>query len=165
MSLSLISKSNLASDKYSSADGVAPVQHDDKFGIVLVSQGSFATSLHEGVEHVLGPQSNFVSLAFDQDIVFEDAISQVKQGIDRAACAGGTIILADIFGGTPCNAAMKFYEKGKVEVIAGINLPFALKLAKNRTRCSLAEALDAAHNAGHRYLISCGDHIGYAAVD
>lgn len=137
-------------------------EEDEKsFGIILVSQGSLATSLYEGIEHMLGAQQSIVALPLGCDDSLEMATLQVKKAIDSISDINGIIILADIFGGTPCNAAMSFYKKGKVEVIAGVNLPFVIKLAKMRTRASLEQALEAAHNAGHRYLISCGDQVGY----
>ena len=42
------------------------------------------------------------------------------------------IILTDMFGGTPSNLAISVMETGKIEVIAGVNLPMLIKLASVR---------------------------------
>ena len=41
----------------------------------------------------------------------------------------GVLILTDMYGGTPCNIAMTFFQTGKVEVLTGVNLPMVLRLA------------------------------------
>ncbi len=130
-------------------------------GIVLISQGSLATSLQEGVEHMLGEQPNIQSIALETNENLESAQNRLENAIEQFSHMKAIVILADLFGGTPCNAAMKFYKKGSLEVIAGVNLPFVVQLANMKGAQSLNDAIDAAHSAGHRYLISCGDHIGY----
>jgi PTS system mannose-specific IIA component len=40
----------------------------------------------------------------------------------------------------------------KVEVIAGINLPMLVKLAKVRDECPLTEAVAAAQDSGRKYI-------------
>ena len=43
-----------------------------------------------------------------------------------------------MFGGTPSNLAISVMSQPKVEVLAGINLPMLIKLAKVRETCPLA---------------------------
>ena len=57
-----------------------------------------------------------------------------------------------MFGGTPSNLAISVMEAGKVEVIAGVNLPMLIKLASVRADQSLAEAVIAAREAGRKYI-------------
>ncbi len=37
-----------------------------------------------------------------------------------------------MFGGTPSNLSMTFLEKGRVEVVTGVNLPMLIRLASLR---------------------------------
>ncbi|MCB1034034.1 MAG: PTS sugar transporter subunit IIA [Acidobacteria bacterium] len=39
------------------------------------------------------------------------------------------LVLTDMFGSTPCNLASSLSEEGRVEVLAGVNLPMVLRLA------------------------------------
>ena len=58
----------------------------------------------------------------------------------------------EIVGGTPSNLAISVMSRPKVEVLAGINLPMLVKLAKVRDECPLAEAVAAAQEAGRKYV-------------
>ena len=56
-----------------------------------------------------------------------------------------------MFGGTPSNLAISVMSRPKVEVLAGINLPMLIKLAKVRATSSLTDAVAAAQEAGRKY--------------
>ncbi|MES1154931.1 MAG: PTS fructose transporter subunit IIA, partial [Pseudorhodoplanes sp.] len=58
----------------------------------------------------------------------------------------------DMFGGTPSNLSISCMNRPKVEVVAGINLPMLVKLAKVRGDCPLPEAVIAAQEAGRKYV-------------
>jgi PTS system mannose-specific IIA component len=62
------------------------------------------------------------------------------------------IILTDMFGGTPSNLAISLLEIGKVEVVAGLNLPMLVKLARIRKDSTLDKAATAAQDAGRKYI-------------
>jgi PTS system mannose-specific IIA component len=52
---------------------------------------------------------------------------------------------------------------GKVEVIAGINLPMLIRLAKARSCMSVREAVDAAREAGRNYITVASEYLGQDA--
>ena len=64
----------------------------------------------------------------------------------------GVVLLTDMFGGTPCNLAISQMDRKGVEVIAGVNLPMLVKLAKVRSNQPLADAVDCAQAAGRKYI-------------
>ena len=55
-------------------------------------------------------------------------------------------------GGTPSNLAISVMSRPQVEVLAGINLPMLVKLAKVRDECPLQDAVLAAQEAGRKYV-------------
>jgi PTS system mannose-specific IIA component len=57
-----------------------------------------------------------------------------------------------MFGGTPSNLAISAMEESRVEVIAGINLPMLVKLARVREESPLPEAITLAQEAGRKYI-------------
>ena len=57
-----------------------------------------------------------------------------------------------MFGGTPCNLALTLLEKGKIEVLAGVNLPSLIKLVDVRARLPLDQAVKEAIEAGRKYM-------------
>ena len=62
------------------------------------------------------------------------------------------LILTDMFGGTPSNLAISQLARGKVEVLAGVNLPMMIKLAESRSTLDLEALADAGEAAGKRYV-------------
>jgi PTS system mannose-specific IIA component len=62
------------------------------------------------------------------------------------------VLLTDMFGGTPSNLAISVLDKGKVEVIAGVNLPMLIKLASVRSKENLRKAVAQAQEAGRKYI-------------
>ena len=67
----------------------------------------------------------------------------------------GVVIATDMFGGTPCNLALTVLDRGKVEVLAGVNLPSLIKLIDVRSRLPLEQAVKEAIDAGRKYM-RCG---------
>jgi PTS system mannose-specific IIA component len=64
----------------------------------------------------------------------------------------GVILLTDMFGGTPSNLAISVMEPGRVEVIAGVNLPMLIKLASVRSEKDLSKVACCAQDAGRKYI-------------
>lgn len=121
-------------------------------GLVLVTHGGLAAEFRSALEHVVGVQSQIetVSIGPDDDVECRrrDIIDAVKKVDDGA----GVILLTDMFGGTPSNLAISVMESGKVEVIAGANLPMLIKLASVRGDRKLADAVIEARDAGRKYI-------------
>ena len=73
------------------------------------------------------------------------------------------MILTDLFGGTPSNLAISLLKRGKTEVIAGINLPMLIRLASVRKDMGVAAAVEAAQEAGRKYISVASKILGEAA--
>src|SRR5207237_879020 len=101
-------------------------------GIVLVTHGRLATEFRAALEHVVGPQSNVEAI----DIGPEDDVEQCRRDIIAAVArvdtGDGVALLTDMFGGTPSNLAISVMNGPGVEVVAGVNLPMLVKLARLR---------------------------------
>jgi PTS system mannose-specific IIA component len=121
-------------------------------GLVLVTHGGLATEFRSALEHVVGAQTQIetVSIGPDDDVECRrrDIIDAVKKVDDGA----GVIVLTDMFGGTPSNLAISVMESGKVEVIAGANLPMLIKLASVRVDRQLLDAVAEARDACRKYI-------------
>ena len=90
------------------------------------------------------------SIGPDDDV--EQARKQILEAVKRVDGGEGVVILTDMFGGTPSNLAISVMSQPKVEVLAGINLPMLIKLAKVRESTSLQDAVAAAQEAGRKYI-------------
>jgi mannose PTS system EIIA component len=97
-------------------------------GILIVAHGAFGESLIHSASHVLGKRPLFlrqVGVTVHDD---PDALLPVAEDLIRFLDQGqGVLILTDIFGATPSNIAARLLRTGKVEGIAGVNLPMLIR--------------------------------------
>src|SRR4029079_2248212 len=96
-------------------------------GLVLVTHGQLATEFRHAVEHVVGPQDSFETVAIGADDDMEQRRRDIVDAVARVDPGAGVIVLTDMFGGTPSNLAISVMESGRTEVIAGMNLPMLIK--------------------------------------
>jgi PTS system mannose-specific IIA component len=91
-----------------------------------------------------------ISIGPDDDI--EQRRRDILTAVDAVDDGSGVILLTDMFGGTPSNLAISIMNQGKVEIIAGVNLPMLIKLASVRESETLEEAVASAQEAGRKYI-------------
>ncbi len=120
-------------------------------GLVLVTHGRLAVEFRSALEHVVGPQQQIEPVTIGPDDDVEQARRDIVEAVKRVDSGDGVVILTDMFGGTPSNLAISCMSRPKVEVLAGINLPMLVKLAKVRDEIPLADAVAAAQEAGRKY--------------
>ena len=120
-------------------------------GLVLVTHGRLALEFRSALEHVVGPQKQIESVTIGPDDDVEQARRDIIEAVKSVDTGDGVVILTDMFGGTPSNLAISCMNRPKLEVLAGINLPMLVKLAKVRDEAPLAEAVTAAQEAGRKY--------------
>jgi PTS system mannose-specific IIA component len=121
-------------------------------GLVLVTHGRLAYELRLAMEHVVGPQRGVATICINADDDVEKRRHDIERCIDEVNAGDGVILLTDMFGGTPSNLAISMMDRGGVEVIAGVNLPMLVKLAKTRSHQTLAECVGSAELAGRKYI-------------
>ena len=101
-------------------------------GILVVTHGQLARELVTAAEMIVGeiPNVTPVSIGWHDDP--DDAQNDIREGIERVETGDGTVVLTDMFGGTPSNLSLAFLEKDRVEVVTGVNLPMLIKLVSLR---------------------------------
>ena len=127
-------------------------------GLVLITHCEIGSSLRSAMEHVVGPQQQITALSIGAD----DDIQARRRDLEAAIVAvdhgDGVILLTDMFGSTPSNLAIAMLGRPDLEVIAGVNLPMLVKLAKIRSNRTLEECIEIAETAGRKY-ISAASHL------
>jgi PTS system mannose-specific IIA component len=121
-------------------------------GVVLVTHGRLAHEFRAALEHVVGPQTHMETISIGADDDVERRRQDILDAVDSVSTGSGVILLTDMFGGTPSNLAISVMEAGKIEVIAGVNLPMLIKLASVRGEKPLADAVADAQDAGRKYI-------------
>ena len=97
-------------------------------GILIVSHGAVGESLIHSASHVLGKRPMYlrqlgVTVHDDPDALLpvgEDLIRYLDRG-------DGVLVMTDIYGATPANIACRLLKPGRVEGIAGVNLPMLIR--------------------------------------
>jgi PTS system mannose-specific IIA component len=121
-------------------------------GLVLVTHGRLASEFIHAVEHVVGKQEQIEAICIGPDDKMDARRADIAAAAQRSDSGEGVIILTDMFGGTPSNLAISLLEEGRIEVVAGLNLPMLVKLARVRRDCNLHKAAAAAQDAGRKYI-------------
>jgi PTS system mannose-specific IIA component len=133
-------------------------------GLVLVTHGRLAVEFVTAMEHVVGPQDAVESICIGPDDDMEMRRTDIAAAVARVDQGRGVIILTDLFGGTPSNLAISLMETGRIEVIAGVNLPMLIRLEGARRTMSVVAAVAAAREAGRKYISVASEVLGEAAA-
>jgi PTS system mannose-specific IIA component len=121
-------------------------------GLVLVTHGDLAKEFVKALEHVVGPQKQVASICIGPEDDMEQRRSDILDAVAQVSDGSGVVILTDMFGGTPSNLAISVMNGGSIEVIAGLNLPLLVKLAKVRGEKPMPVAVSEAKEAGRKYI-------------
>jgi len=124
-------------------------------GMVLIAHEQIASEMLCALEHVVGPQALVETLSIAADADIDACKERLMQLIGRCDAGEGVLLLADMFGGTPCNLALSCLASNRVEVLSGLNLPMLVKAATLRSSlndvCQLAiQAQEAGRHHIHR---------------
>ena len=133
-------------------------------GLVLVTHGRLAAEFVVAMEHVVGPQSAVESICIGPDDDMELRRADIAKAIRSVEGGRGVIVLTDLFGGTPSNLAISLMERGRIEVIAGMNLPMLIRLGSARKSMTVVAAVAAAREAGRKYISVASEILGEAAA-
>ena len=121
-------------------------------GLVLVTHGNLALEFISAMQHVVGKQEQVEAVCIGPEDDMEMRREEILKKAGEVNSGSGTIVLTDMFGGTPSNLAISIMDRAPVEIIAGINLPMLIKLASLRKDKSLKEAVEGAQEAGKKYI-------------
>ena len=133
-------------------------------GILLVTHDSLGDSLVDCVRHVLGSvPSNIrvLSVAADDDPQHKEA--EGRELIAQLDTGEGVLLLSDLFGATPSNIARQLYVPGRVEGLAGVNLPMLLRAVCYSGK-PLAEVAQKALESGRNCVLSINSDSGSCDV-
>jgi PTS system mannose-specific IIA component len=131
-------------------------------GLVLVTHGNLAVEFKAAMEHVVGEQPCVETICIAAEDDMELRRADIAAAVKACNNGKGVIILTDMFGGTPSNLAISLLGP-QVEVIAGVNLPMLIKLASVRKTANVEAAVQAAQDAGRKYIAVASRMLGEAA--
>jgi PTS system mannose-specific IIA component len=117
-------------------------------GILIVAHGAFGEALIHSASHVLGRRPlrvRQVGITVHDDP--EAMLPQAQDLVQQLDEGDGVLVLTDIYGATPGNIALRLLRPGKVEGVAGVNLPMLIRALTYREH-GLAAAVEKALSGG-----------------
>lgn len=124
-------------------------------GILLVTHNGLGNSLVDCVRHVMGSAPTHVKVL--SVLASDDPQQKEAEGralIDQLDTGRGVLILCDVFGATPSNIAQRLQQPGRVEGVAGVNLPMMLRVMVCSRDRSLPELAQRALDGGRECIVS-----------
>jgi len=104
-------------------------------GILIIAHDTLPESLVKAVTHVLGTRpAQFETLSVTITDDPRDLLPVARERVRQLDTGDGVIIFSDIYGATPCNLAGKLLVPGRVEVVAGVNLPMLVRAFTYRAK-------------------------------
>lgn len=98
--------------------------------VLVLTHGNLGRELIDAAKTISGEIPGMESLCLDWEAGVEEARERVLSAVERLKEQGKEVlILTDMFGSTPSNLACSLREEGRVEVLAGVNLPMVLRIA------------------------------------
>ena len=100
-------------------------------GILVISHGNLSKGLLSSLSMFYAEEKQIEALSVNCDTNIDCFTKEMGEAIARLDKGEGVIILADMFGGSPCNSTFGYIGKN-VDVIAGVNFPMLLSAVTYR---------------------------------
>ncbi|MEJ7138185.1 PTS sugar transporter subunit IIA [Amphibiibacter pelophylacis] len=91
--------------------------------LLVIAHAPLAQAFHEAAAHVYSDCDTCLQvLDVTPDLGCDALESRIRDALQRA-CHPQVLILADVFGATPCNVARRFVDDERVALVSGLNVP------------------------------------------
>jgi PTS system ascorbate-specific IIA component len=115
-------------------------------GVLVITHGGLGEQLLRAAAHTLGGQlERAEALAVSDRDRPEALLARAKEALARVDDGSGVLVITDMFGATPANIAAKLLANGRVEGLAGANLPMLVRALAHREE-SLAAVVEKARS-------------------
>lgn len=108
-------------------------------GILIIAHGGLGESLKECAKHVIGNEPRqlaFLAVNIDDDP--NELLPKAQALVLELDHGDGVLVLSDMYGATPCNIVSKLLVPGKVEGVAGVNMPMIVRTMTYRHESLMA---------------------------
>ena len=101
--------------------------------VILISHGHYAKYALESTEMIIGRQENCEVISVTEDKDLDSVTKELEEVYKKFKNEKGVVILTDIRGGTPSNAAANLLvREDDILALSGYNMPLLLELFTNR---------------------------------
>lgn len=113
-------------------------------GLIIATHGDLAASALEAAELLVGEQEQVETIGFRPGDSLELLLERFTQAIKRLEECEEILVLTDIKGGSPCNAATVMKAKNpKLRVVASLSIPLLAQFFESKANGeTLADSID-----------------------
>ena len=113
-------------------------------GLIIATHGDLAASALEAAELLVGEQEQVETIGFRPGDSLELLLERFTQAIKRLEECEEILVLTNIKGGSPCNAATVMKAKNpKLRVVAGLSIPLLAQFFESKANGeTLADSID-----------------------
>ena len=122
-------------------------------GAIIVTHGSLGEEIIKSAEMIIGKQEKIKSVAILPKDIEETLRENISKALNEVDEGKGVLILTDMFGGTPSNLSLCFFEENRIEVVTGINLPMLIKFSTERRKGTLSEIVSTIKEYGQKHIL------------
>ncbi|MGL4694825.1 PTS sugar transporter subunit IIA [Enterococcus larvae] len=97
--------------------------------VILAAHGHLAVEMKNSLEMIFGTNEHFYPVVFEKQDGLESLEKKLKETLDKIS--EPTLIMTDLFCGTPYNAScsIALKEEKDIQVLSGMSLPLVLEAA------------------------------------
>ena len=96
-------------------------------GIVIAAHGHLAEELANTARQIVGELPHVSTCSVAPGASSEELREHICAAVNAVDGGDGVLVLADLFGGSPCTQSLMLCQKQHLEVLTGVNLPMLLK--------------------------------------
>lgn len=120
-------------------------------GLLIIAHDRLGDAFRDVIQHFFPDNilNNVRVLGVTLDQQHDDIIEAAKVVVEEIDAGNGVLVLTDIFGATPCNAARKLVSDGKIAMLTGVNAPMIVKATQYAAQShDLTAFTESVKNAG-----------------
>jgi mannose PTS system EIIA component len=110
-------------------------------GVLIVTHGHLGQELLNSAEGILGKQPQVRVLGLDSSEGPEAYQRKIQVVLSEMNSPAGVLVMADMMGGTPCNAALQQCRDPRInfDLVTGVNLPMLVSALTKRHHMPLEQ--------------------------
>lgn len=125
------------------------------YEIIVATHGKLSEGFRDTIDMVMGERKGVYFIEFSQNDEVDNLREKFINTINSIKNENEILILTDLFGGTPCNTAIKISLESelKIRILSGINLPMLIEAVLNQDNI-LDEVIEAILSSSKQGIIN-----------
>jgi mannose/fructose-specific phosphotransferase system component IIA len=121
-------------------------ENDKISNILVLTHGNWGEELIKSAKMIAGGFENVSAVALNPKDTFNDYLIKVKKTL--SAFSGKTLVIADLFGGTPSNIAALLSREYDIEALSGLSLSMLIEAIFTKDNINSVQLVEEVLNAG-----------------